>query len=159
MKCSKDTTVKVLEAVTMMSTVFWDVTSCRLLEVYRRFGLAYCLHLQVRRVSRASKEAAPAVWVFDLFSNWSFVTNFQIIPGSVGILHKIVLSSIAGNGILFLPSTSHLQGLLGPTLLFYYLCILSALLYVLTIELQFKYWRNTKYRVREALLNNHISWK
>jgi hypothetical protein len=57
MKSSKDMIFKVQEAVTMMSTVFWDVTSCSLVEVYRRFGLAYFLSLQFRRVNRARKEA------------------------------------------------------------------------------------------------------
>jgi hypothetical protein len=32
-------------AVTTKRTIFWDVTSCIMLEVYRRFGGRYCLHL------------------------------------------------------------------------------------------------------------------
>jgi hypothetical protein len=34
----------------MKSNIFREATPCTLLEVYRRFGETYCLHLQVRRV-------------------------------------------------------------------------------------------------------------
>jgi hypothetical protein len=32
-------------AVTMKSTIFWDVTLCRQVEVYQCYGGTYCLHL------------------------------------------------------------------------------------------------------------------
>jgi hypothetical protein len=38
----------------MQSSVFWDVTPCSLVEVYRHFGVTYRLHLQGRRVSQAT---------------------------------------------------------------------------------------------------------
>jgi hypothetical protein len=43
---------EVLTAVVMGSTIFWDITQCSPLNVNRRFGGAYCLHLQ-GRISRA----------------------------------------------------------------------------------------------------------
>jgi hypothetical protein len=36
-------------AVTMKSIVFWDVMPCSLVQVTRRFGGTYCLHLERRR--------------------------------------------------------------------------------------------------------------
>jgi hypothetical protein len=36
---------EVLAALTVKSTSFWDVTPCGLVEVYRRFGEPYCLHI------------------------------------------------------------------------------------------------------------------
>jgi hypothetical protein len=35
---------QVLTATSMKMIVFWGITSCRFLEVYRRFRGAYCLH-------------------------------------------------------------------------------------------------------------------
>jgi hypothetical protein len=37
---------QVLMAASMKMTVFWDVAPCTLVEVYRRFRSAYCLHNQ-----------------------------------------------------------------------------------------------------------------
>jgi hypothetical protein len=34
---------EVLAAVAMESTIFWDVTPCRLVEVHRRLGGKYCV--------------------------------------------------------------------------------------------------------------------
>jgi hypothetical protein len=39
---------KVLTAVVMNSTIFWDITPCSSLSLNRRFGGTYCLHLQVQ---------------------------------------------------------------------------------------------------------------
>jgi hypothetical protein len=36
--------------------IFWDITRCSSLEVNRRFGGTYCLHLQGRRISRARNQ-------------------------------------------------------------------------------------------------------
>jgi hypothetical protein len=43
-------------AVTISSTVFWDVTPCSQVEVHGRFGRTYFLHLQGRRISRLSNQ-------------------------------------------------------------------------------------------------------
>jgi hypothetical protein len=40
--------------VRLNSTFFWDATACKQVEVYRRFGGAYCLQLQGRRVGQAT---------------------------------------------------------------------------------------------------------
>jgi hypothetical protein len=40
----------------MKSTIMLDVTPCSLVEVYRRFGRTYCLHLQNLKVSQASRK-------------------------------------------------------------------------------------------------------
>jgi hypothetical protein len=40
----------VLRAVTMQSTIFWDVTSWSAIETDQRFRATYCLHLQGRRL-------------------------------------------------------------------------------------------------------------
>jgi hypothetical protein len=37
---------EVLAAMTMKSTVFWNVTPCSLVEVYQRSGGTYCIHLR-----------------------------------------------------------------------------------------------------------------
>jgi hypothetical protein len=37
---------QVFMLASMKITVFWDVAPCSLVEVYRRFGGAYCLQLQ-----------------------------------------------------------------------------------------------------------------
>jgi hypothetical protein len=38
---------EILTASTTKNTVFWDVTPCSLVEIYRRFGETYFLRLQV----------------------------------------------------------------------------------------------------------------
>jgi hypothetical protein len=40
--------------IVLENTVFRDVTPSSLVEVYRRYALAYSLHLQGRRVSQGS---------------------------------------------------------------------------------------------------------
>jgi hypothetical protein len=40
----------------MKTTIFWDMTPCSPLKINRRFGGAYRLHLQVRRISRARNQ-------------------------------------------------------------------------------------------------------
>jgi hypothetical protein len=35
-------------AVVMKSAVFWDITPCSPLKAYRRFGVLYRMHLQIR---------------------------------------------------------------------------------------------------------------
>jgi hypothetical protein len=42
-------------AVTMKSTIFCDVLSHKLIEVYRRFGGTHCLDFKSRRVSQVIK--------------------------------------------------------------------------------------------------------
>jgi hypothetical protein len=52
---------EVLTVVTRKSTIFWGVMPCSLVEVHQRFGEAYCLYLQGRRVSQARnhEETSP----------------------------------------------------------------------------------------------------
>jgi hypothetical protein len=49
--------VEILTAITMKCSIFWDVTPCSPVKIYRRFGGAYCLHLQVRKTSQAMRSA------------------------------------------------------------------------------------------------------
>jgi hypothetical protein len=42
---------EVLTVVTMKITVFWDVTPCRLVDCYRRFGDSSALNLEAARSS------------------------------------------------------------------------------------------------------------
>ncbi|PNF16465.1 hypothetical protein B7P43_G10302 [Cryptotermes secundus] len=44
-----------LTPVTMRSTVFWDATLSSPIEVHRCFRGMYCLHLQVQKISQASR--------------------------------------------------------------------------------------------------------
>jgi hypothetical protein len=44
-----------LTAVVMKSIIFWDITPCSPVRVNWRFGGTYRLHLQGRRISRASR--------------------------------------------------------------------------------------------------------
>jgi hypothetical protein len=53
---------------TLKSTVIWAVTSCSLIDVYRRFGGIYCLQLQGLRVSQANNQNA-SFCLFDLLSS------------------------------------------------------------------------------------------
>jgi hypothetical protein len=41
---------EVLTAMTMKSSVFWDVTLCSPEDIHLRFGETYCLHLQVEEL-------------------------------------------------------------------------------------------------------------
>jgi hypothetical protein len=43
----------------LKNTIFWDLSSCSLVDVCRCFGGTYCLHLQGQRVSWASKQYLP----------------------------------------------------------------------------------------------------
>jgi hypothetical protein len=43
---------EVFTTVTMIFSVFWGVTPCSLVDVYRRFGGHFCFHLQGRRISK-----------------------------------------------------------------------------------------------------------
>jgi hypothetical protein len=47
---------KVLTAVVMKSTIFWDITPCSPLKIDWRFGGIYRLHLQGRRIIRARNQ-------------------------------------------------------------------------------------------------------
>jgi hypothetical protein len=44
---------EILTAVVIKSSIFWDISSCSLLKVNRRFGGTCRLHLQGRRISQA----------------------------------------------------------------------------------------------------------
>jgi hypothetical protein len=43
----------------LKSTILWDITPCSPLEVNRRFGRIYKLHLEGRRISRTRNQRAP----------------------------------------------------------------------------------------------------
>jgi hypothetical protein len=45
-----------LTAVVMKNSVFWDITPCSPLEVNKRFGRTYRLHLQCRGVSQGRNQ-------------------------------------------------------------------------------------------------------
>jgi hypothetical protein len=47
---------EVPKAMTMKSTAFCNIMPCSPLEVHRRFGGTYCLHIQGQRVSQARKQ-------------------------------------------------------------------------------------------------------
>jgi hypothetical protein len=47
--------VEVLTTMVMKSTIFWDITQCRQLNVFRRFGGTYRLHLQSRKNKLSKK--------------------------------------------------------------------------------------------------------
>lgn len=49
---------KLLITVTMKSTIFYNVTPCSLVGVYRRLGGKHCLHLQCWRLRWTSKQQA-----------------------------------------------------------------------------------------------------
>jgi hypothetical protein len=67
----------VLTAVTMQSTVSWDVTPCIPVGVHRRFGGTYCLHIQGRRYAKqASKLILLAVgYLLRLFFDPTYLRN------------------------------------------------------------------------------------
>jgi hypothetical protein len=47
------------------NTIFWDLTPCSLIEVYRRFGRRYCHYTQAQRVSQSSKKQTASFLEFD----------------------------------------------------------------------------------------------
>jgi hypothetical protein len=55
---------EVITSVTMDSIIFWDVTSCDLLEIYRRFSGMYCLYF---RVEKWPEQAASHEYMCSLF--------------------------------------------------------------------------------------------
>jgi hypothetical protein len=59
----KFTRFEVVEAAAMKSRliIVWDLNACSREEIYQRFKGKYCLHLQVQRVSRASKHCLRAL--------------------------------------------------------------------------------------------------
>jgi hypothetical protein len=42
----------------MKNVIFWDVTPCNLLDVYRRFREMYCDYIQGRKANRAGKQSS-----------------------------------------------------------------------------------------------------
>jgi hypothetical protein len=64
---------EVLNAVSMKNNIFWNVTLCRLVEVYRRFKVTYCLHLQ----SRLSKGRGHQVMIVACFLLASFLAYWR----------------------------------------------------------------------------------
>jgi hypothetical protein len=48
-------------AVTVRNTIFWDVTPCSSVGIYRHFGGMYCFYIQGRRVSQASNKHVAAL--------------------------------------------------------------------------------------------------
>jgi hypothetical protein len=58
---------EVLTAVVMKSTIFWDTTPCSPLNVNRRFGGTYRLHLQGRKISSARNQRESR-WQAELLS-------------------------------------------------------------------------------------------
>jgi hypothetical protein len=57
---------EVLTATTVKTTVLWDVTPCRPVEVYWCFGGTYCLHLQLRRETEISNHLLASCWLLGL---------------------------------------------------------------------------------------------
>jgi hypothetical protein len=47
---------EVLRAVVMKGSIFWDIASCSLLKVNRRFRGTCCLHLQGQSISQARNQ-------------------------------------------------------------------------------------------------------
>lgn len=68
-------------------TIFWNVTSCVLVEVYRSFAGKYCLHLQGRVASQASdQQAEQAVSYFRLKSQFP---AYGLLTGSLTRVKQI----------------------------------------------------------------------
>jgi hypothetical protein len=64
--------IQVLVAVVMKSSIFWDITPCRLLKVNGRFGGTCRLHLQGRRISKARNQRETGCTTLKLESTCSF---------------------------------------------------------------------------------------
>jgi hypothetical protein len=73
-------------AVTVGSTVFWDVTPCRS-DIARRFGVTYRLHLQGRREMEARNDYT-ALQPSRLYS--SFVNVFRFLTRAREAKYKTV---------------------------------------------------------------------
>jgi hypothetical protein len=58
-------------AVTMNSTIFWDVTPCSLVEFNQCLGGTYCLYLQDRRVSQENEPVRSMDQSCCYFTVWS----------------------------------------------------------------------------------------
>jgi hypothetical protein len=68
----------------LKSTIFWDMTSCSVVEVYKRFGGMHCLSLQSRTVIREIKVLFEPKYVVVRSSKMSvnfYQTTRHHIPG------------------------------------------------------------------------------
>jgi hypothetical protein len=68
---------EVLTAVVMKSIIFWDIATCSLLKVNRRFGGTYPLHLQGRRKFRAINKSGSRLQA-DLVSCSAYSSTLKI---------------------------------------------------------------------------------
>jgi hypothetical protein len=64
--------VEVLNIVTLNSSIFWEVTPCRLVDIYRCFRGKHCLQLQVRGVRQAINEHRTEIF-FAVSLCWLFI--------------------------------------------------------------------------------------
>jgi hypothetical protein len=71
---------EVFTAVTMMNTIFLDVTPCSLIEVYHRFEGAFCLHLQYVRISLTGNHQAEP-WLISHFRGSKCFTLYMRTTG------------------------------------------------------------------------------
>jgi hypothetical protein len=58
MKCSS---LREEHRLRVKSIIFWDMMPLNLVKIYPRFGGTYCLHVQVRIMNQARKQAASRV--------------------------------------------------------------------------------------------------
>jgi hypothetical protein len=70
----------VLTAVVMKTIIFWDITPRSPLNVNRRFGGIYLVHLQGRRISQARNHS-----VCHLLSSWFLIRLISLKPTSLQV--------------------------------------------------------------------------
>jgi hypothetical protein len=73
---------KVLTTVVMKSFIFWDITSCNPLKVYRRFGATCRLHLKGRRISQEINQhetvASRTYWRWQVLWNVGRLSTYYM---------------------------------------------------------------------------------
>jgi hypothetical protein len=76
--------------MTMTRTVFWDMTSCSLVEVHRCFGGRFCIYLQARSISRTNTDTN--IMFLSLFKNTMFrkldCLRPQVKPTQLGAIDR-----------------------------------------------------------------------
>jgi hypothetical protein len=78
----------VLMAVAVKSTIFWEVTPCSLIEIYRRFGGTQCVLLVLSRHIRGSLCFFPAACFFGLLFDNKFLRNVDKLLQDYTASHK-----------------------------------------------------------------------
>jgi hypothetical protein len=104
--CEHGNGSEVLTEMIRKSTIFWDVIRCSSVQVNRRLGGTYRLHLQGRRVSREWNQQKKALWLLPTFCWLLPILTFDREDGGDTFLRRQVEHLLIAGfllGLLFDP--------------------------------------------------------